>query len=96
MRVRMLKAVQGSPDGVTVRRYEAGSEHDLSSSSGERDLAAVFVREGWAEAAAQAPGPAAATDAPAAAAPPQEAASAPAAPPVAPDRAAPRHPGRRR
>jgi hypothetical protein len=46
-----MKTVHGSPDGATVRRFVEGEEHDLTSTPRERDLAAVFVREGWARSA---------------------------------------------
>jgi hypothetical protein len=49
MKIRMLKAVPGSVDGIRVHLYEAGTEHDLSTSRGSVALAAVFVAEGWAE-----------------------------------------------
>ncbi len=47
--IRMRSTQLGSPDGHAVHRYEAGATY-----SGETqppmsaDLAAVFVREGWA------------------------------------------------
>ncbi len=48
--IRMRSTQLGSPDGHAVHRYEAGATY-----SGETvppmsaDLAAVFLREGWAE-----------------------------------------------
>jgi len=39
MNVKMIKTVNGSPDGVTVNRYEAGHEYDIPE-----DLAAVFLK----------------------------------------------------
>jgi phage terminase large subunit len=41
--VRIVKAIPGSPDGVTVERYQVGQEVTLPEG-----LAAVFLREGWA------------------------------------------------
>lgn len=49
MKIRMLETKDGSPDGLKVNTYEKGTEHDLSGSAGEQDLASVFVREKWAE-----------------------------------------------
>lgn len=49
MKIRMLKTMPGSVDGTAVRDYEAGQDYDLTATAGARDLAAVFVREGWAE-----------------------------------------------
>lgn len=48
MKIRMLSTQKGSIDGIHLATYESGSVHDLSGSKGERELAAVFVREGWA------------------------------------------------
>jgi hypothetical protein len=48
MRIRMLRHQYGSPDGVTLLVYEQGHEYDLSGGERALDLAAVFVREGWA------------------------------------------------
>lgn len=47
----MLRAANGSPDGMHVLRYEAGEVYDLPAS-----LAEVFLREGWAEEDKQLPG----------------------------------------
>jgi len=44
MKVRMLSAHQGSPDGIEIREYEAGRKYDLSPS-----LAEIFLGAGWAE-----------------------------------------------
>jgi hypothetical protein len=57
MRIRMLKTVQGSPNGHTTLSYREGTEHDLTATPRERELAAVFTREGWAEAATTAAAP---------------------------------------
>jgi hypothetical protein len=48
MKIKMLSTQKGSIDGIHLDTYEAGSVHDLSASNGERELATVFVREGWA------------------------------------------------
>ena len=44
MRIRMLQTTRGSPDGIQVFEYRAGGKYDLPES-----LAAVFLREGFAE-----------------------------------------------
>jgi hypothetical protein len=43
-RLAMLSTRRGSPDGIQIDTYRAGQVYDLPS-----DLAAVFLREGWAE-----------------------------------------------
>lgn len=48
MKIKMLSTQKGSIDGIHLATYEAGSVHDLRGSKGERELATVFVREGWA------------------------------------------------
>lgn len=48
MKIKMLSTQKGSIDGIHLAVYETGSVHDLRSSKGERELATVFVREGWA------------------------------------------------
>jgi hypothetical protein len=48
MKIQMLSTRKGSVDGINLSVYEAGSVHDLSASKGGRELATVFVREGWA------------------------------------------------
>lgn len=48
MKLRMTKASNGSPNGHETKHYAAGTEHDLSSTPRERELAEVFLREGWA------------------------------------------------
>ena len=40
----MRETHRGSPDGLSVYTYEANTEYDLPV-----DLAAVFIRERWAE-----------------------------------------------
>ena len=45
MRLRMLRTMPGSPDGVAVVRYAAGEIYDFAAA---KDLAGVFLREGWA------------------------------------------------
>lgn len=57
MKIRMLETQRGAEDGVTLRTYETGVEYDLGHTAGARDLAAVFVREGWAEQVAAPPSP---------------------------------------
>ncbi|OFX13608.1 MAG: hypothetical protein A2V59_06830 [Armatimonadetes bacterium RBG_19FT_COMBO_69_19] len=42
--VRMLKTMDGSPDGMRVNTYQAGQVYTLPD-----DLGGVFLREGWAE-----------------------------------------------
>lgn len=46
----MLSTHRGSENGMDIASFEAGKEYDLSATSGARDLAAVFLREGWAVA----------------------------------------------
>lgn len=48
MKVKMLISMRGSRDGVFAEMFEAGSEYDLGATEKSRDLAAVFLREGWA------------------------------------------------
>lgn len=43
MKIRMLKAVPGSLDGIRVTVYESGKEYDLTGTDGARDLAQAFV-----------------------------------------------------
>ncbi len=43
MKIRMKETRRGSEDGFTVKRYHAGSIHDLADS-----LARSFIRNGWA------------------------------------------------
>jgi hypothetical protein len=57
MRVKMLKTVPGSPDGIVTRTFAEGSEHDLGGTAREKDLAEVFVREGWAHEVGREPAP---------------------------------------
>lgn len=60
--IRMKSNHTGSPDGVAVKSYEAGKSYSLDATPGERDLAGVFVKNGWAELVPQqgpAPAPAA-------------------------------------
>jgi hypothetical protein len=45
-RLRMLSTRRGSPDGIRIDVYESGRVYDLAP-----DLAAAFLREGWAEPA---------------------------------------------
>lgn len=48
MKIEMLRSQLGSRDGVLAEMFHAGREYDLTHTHGERDLAAVFVREGLA------------------------------------------------
>ena len=48
MKIKMLSTQKGSIDGIHLATYEAGSVHAMSASKGERELSAVFIREGWA------------------------------------------------
>jgi hypothetical protein len=45
----MLSTRRGADDGVTLRTYHEGTEHDLSATPRALDLAQVFIREGWAK-----------------------------------------------
>jgi hypothetical protein len=47
MKLRMTRTRRGSPDGVRVETYEKGEVYGFRT-GGERSLAAVFLREGWA------------------------------------------------
>jgi hypothetical protein len=49
MKIQMLSTQRGSPDGVSIETYLAGENYDLTRTERTRDLARVFVREGWAE-----------------------------------------------
>ena len=49
MRIRMRETRRGSDDGVTVKDYLVGQEYELTGSPRAEDLAAVFVREKWAD-----------------------------------------------
>ena len=49
MRIRMTETRLGSPDGRAVHEYAAGETYDGATTPPvSDDLAAVFVREGWA------------------------------------------------
>ncbi len=50
MRVLVTKTTRATPDGLMVRRYEAGQSYDLPA-----DLARVFIAEGWGRAMEAAP-----------------------------------------
>ncbi|GEM_PF-5381030 len=89
MKLRMKVTQNGSPDGYEVYAYQAGGEYSLTSTPPlSNDLAAVFLREGWAEEIAEAPfresesAPAVAPEAPAP--PTPELAVPPAAPATPP------------
>lgn len=50
MRIQMRETRAGSPDGRVVYTYEAGEIYDAETIPPvDDDLAAVFVREGWAD-----------------------------------------------
>jgi hypothetical protein len=51
MKIRMLKTVRGSPDGIELLEYVSGQEYDLGRTEREQDLARAFVKHGWAEEA---------------------------------------------
>lgn len=55
MRVRMKRTVPGAADGFTVVQFKEGEEYDLTQTPRSKDLAQVFVREGWAEEIGAAP-----------------------------------------
>lgn len=55
MKILMVKTARGAEDGANVRTYEEGKEYELGPAPGALDLAAVFVREGWAVADGQGP-----------------------------------------
>lgn len=63
MKIRMLSTQNGSLDGIRVKEYAVGTEHDLTSTPGARDLAKAFV--GARMAIEVKPEPAPATPAPA-------------------------------
>ncbi len=45
MKVKMLKNVAGSPNGITVENYKAGGIYDITSES----LVKVFISNNWAQ-----------------------------------------------
>jgi hypothetical protein len=49
MRIRMLKTVPGSIDGIQVKSYGAGKDYDLTATDGERSLATALVNAQYAE-----------------------------------------------
>lgn len=51
MKITMLSTQRGSRDGIFVESFEKGQTYDLGATERSRDLAAVFVREGWATGA---------------------------------------------
>jgi hypothetical protein len=55
MRIRMKVTTNGSRDGAHTERFEVGDIVDLGRTARELELAAVMVREGWAEALTPAP-----------------------------------------
>lgn len=64
MRIRMLSDQRGADDGFTVRTYFAGKDYDIGGTPRADDLAAVFLREGWAEQSDAKPATVAAFDPP--------------------------------
>jgi len=48
MKIKMLKTVPGSLDGIRVTTYEAGVEYELGNSAGARDLAQALVNARFA------------------------------------------------
>lgn len=48
MKIKMNSTQTGSVDGIRATQYEEGKEYDLTGNDGERELAGVFVAEGWA------------------------------------------------
>lgn len=54
----MRQTMHGSPDGVACVVYECGREYDIPETARGRELAEVFLREGWAEDADALPVPA--------------------------------------
>lgn len=48
MRIRMLQTIRGSRNGVNVESFETDVEYEFMEQGREADLAAVFLREGWA------------------------------------------------
>jgi hypothetical protein len=49
MRLRMLSTQRGAEDGFSLSTYEKGREYEIGGTHRADDLAAVFLREGWAE-----------------------------------------------
>lgn len=83
MRLRMLKSVRGSQDGISLLDYVAGESYDIANTQRGLELAAMWIREGIAEEVPAAPVQAAAQ--PAAQTPgPAEKPPHPDAPPPAP------------
>jgi hypothetical protein len=48
MHIRMKSTQFGTVDRRHPREFAKDTEHDLTHTDGERELAQVFVREGWA------------------------------------------------
>jgi hypothetical protein len=55
MKIIMSTTAPGSVDGIRVATYEAGTEYDLTATSGERELAVAFVGAGLAAETGAAP-----------------------------------------
>lgn len=49
MNIVMLITQTGSRTGILAEQFHAGQQYDLTGTAGERELAAVFVREKWAK-----------------------------------------------
>jgi len=49
MKVKMLRRVPGSRDGIRIELFDAGQEVEFGDDPREQDLLQVFLREGWAE-----------------------------------------------
>lgn len=47
--IRMLRTMDGSPDGRAVHSYAKGREYPAAGFPLSDDLRGVFLREGWAE-----------------------------------------------
>jgi len=44
MKIKMLKTVKGSPNGIDILEYESGEIYNLP-----KELADIFIHEGWAK-----------------------------------------------
>lgn len=73
MRIRMLKTVLGSEDGVVTLPFKAGEVYPLGHTTRSTELAQVFLREGWAELVGEAAAEVAPPPAPPAQVAPQKA-----------------------
>ena len=48
MRLRMLKTVRGAADGVSLKDYVEGSEHEIGGNFRADDLAQAFINASYA------------------------------------------------